>query len=519
MKLCKTLSLPEDHFAFPFLEPGIFAFAQAHAYSEHRKEHRLSPGQLSYRIVDVGEGSDVVRIYLVVFPLAKADGAALIWGNPGVGVSTRLAEALLPAVDAGKVHPVPWDAGDDSNGPIDVSTAPQPTGVPESRVHAKLRERIVGLWKRASISPEKADLLKAEDVQLFPTGMAAIYRLHLALMQWRSGIVVPLGSIFHNTWHLQEEAPEGYKHFGRMDGAGGGLDEMEAYLEAEAAEGRKVTYAFVEFPSNPIMVSADLHRLRALADRFDFVLVVDDTLGSFCNIDLSAVADIVMTSTTKSFSGYADVMGGTLVLNPASRLYASFKPVLEGCFRNEYFVGDAEKLLSNSVDYLERSTILNRNALTLATWLDGLKVAEPEYGIAKVLYPTTSDTLDNYKAWMRRPTPEFTPGYGCLFSIEFGSKEDAKIFYDNLEVFIGPHLGAHHTLAVCFNELVLGKDPAVAEYHGAYGALLEQIRIAVGLEGEDELKKVFRDALEKVKEAKRGAYKELGVPSEGAVVA
>lgn len=518
MKLCKILSLPEGYFAFPFLEPGIFCFAQAHAYSEHRKENRLSPGELGYRIVDIGEGSDVVRVYLLVFPLTRSDGVSLIWGNPGVGVSTRLAEALLPAVDAGKVTEVPWDAGDDSKH-IDISGAPKPTGVPEGDAHAKLRGRIVELWKRASIAPEKADLVGEDDVQLFPTGMAAIYRMHLALMQWRSGVVVPLGSIFHNTWHLQEEAPQGYKHFGRMDGAGKGLDELEAYLEAEAKEGRKITYAFVEFPSNPIMVSADLVRLRELADRFDFLLVVDDTLGSFCNIDLSAVADIVMTSTTKSFSGYADVMGGSLVFNPASRLYSSFKPVLEKYFLNEYYIGDAEKLLSNSMDYLERSTILNRNALALATWLDELKTKEPEYGVTKILYPTTSDTLDNYKRWMRKPTPEFTPGYGCLFSIEFGKKEDARTFYDHLGVFIGPHLGAHYTLAICFNELVLGKDPEVAKYHGTYGALLEQIRIAVGLEGEEELKEVFGAALEKVKEAKRGAYKELGVPSEGAVVA
>jgi len=518
MKLCGALSLPEGHFAFPFLEPGIFCFAQAHAYSAHRKEHRLTPGELGYRVVDVGEGDEKVRLYLLVFPLDKADGVSLIWGNPGVGISTRLAEALLPAVEAGKVAPVPWEAGDDSHS-MNIASAPKPTGLHESEAHAKLRERVVYYWKRAAVTPEKADLVTADDVQLFPTGMAAIYRLHLALMQWRSGKVVPLGSIFHNTWHLQEEAPQGYKHFGRVDGTGKGLDEFEAYLEEEAKEGRKITYAFVEFPSNPIMVSADLSRIRQLADKFDFILVVDDTLGSFCNIDLSGVADIVMTSITKSFSGYADVMGGSLVFNPASPRYESFKPILKKAFLNEYFVGDAEQMLSNSEDYLKRSTILNRNALALATWLDELRTQEPEYGISQVLYPTTSDTLENYKAWMRKPTEEFTPGYGCLFSVDFHKKDDARIFYDSLDVFIGPHLGAHHTLAICFNELVLGKDLEVAAYHTAYGAHLEQIRVAVGLEPEEELKKVFRDALEKVKEARAGADKGLGVPSEGAVVA
>jgi cystathionine gamma-synthase len=518
MKLCGILSLPEGHFAFPFLEPGMFPFAQEYAYSQHRKEHRLTPGDLGYRIVDISEGNKTVRLYLVVFPLAKADGVALVWGNPGVGISTRLAEALLPAVDAGKVTPVPWDAGDDSQ-PLDLRNVPKPTELPEGGAHAKLRERIVGYWKRAAVTPEKADLVTTNDVLLFPTGMASIFRLHQALMRWRSGKVVPLGSIFHNTWHLHEEAPQGFKHFGRLERSGKALDEFEAYLEGEAQAGRKsVTYVFVEFPSNPIVVSADLKRLKSLADKFDFVLVVDDTIGSFCNIDLSSVADIVMSSITKSFSGYSDVMGGSLVLNPASPRYASFKPVLKELFSNEYFIADAEKMLSNNDDYLERSTILNRNALTLATFLEELKTKEPEYGISRVLYPTTSDTLDNYKAYMRKPTDEFTPGYGCLLSVDFHKKDDTRIFYDNLDVFIGPHLGAQQTLAVCFNELVLGKEKEVADYHGAYGARLEQIRVSVGLEPEEELKKAFQDALEKVKEAHKGADNAPAVPNDGAVV-
>ncbi len=36
-------------------------------------------------------------------------------------------------------------------------------------------------------------------------------------------------------------------------------------------------------------------------------MVIDDTIGSFCNIDVSPVADVIMTSITKSLSGYANV--------------------------------------------------------------------------------------------------------------------------------------------------------------------------------------------------------------------
>ncbi len=47
--------------------------------------------------------------------------------------------------------------------------------------------------------------------------------------------------------------------------------------------------------------------MRFQADKYDIPVVIDDTIGSFCNIDVSPVADVIITSTTKSLSGYANV--------------------------------------------------------------------------------------------------------------------------------------------------------------------------------------------------------------------
>ena len=46
--------------------------------------------------------------------------------------------------------------------------------------------------------------------------------------------------------------------------------------------------------------------------------MVDDTVSSFANVDVMAHADILVTSLTKAFSGYSDVLGGSVVLNPLS---------------------------------------------------------------------------------------------------------------------------------------------------------------------------------------------------------
>jgi cystathionine gamma-synthase len=231
-------------------------------------------------------------------------------------------------------------------------------------------------------------------------------------------------------------------------------------------------------------------------------VVIDDTVGSFCNIDILPYVDVLVTSLTKSFSGYADVMAGSAVLNPAGPCYQSLSQAFQETFHNGFYAGDAAQLLSNSNDYLARSVILNRNASAIATLLQA-EIGKPNSPVSQVIYPSTVDTRANYESVMRSPSADFTPGYGCLLSVEFEDKDLARAFYDNLDVHHGPHLGAHLTLALPFNELVWGKDPKEFEEHIAYGLRGEQIRISVGLEDEAELLDVVRAALAVAGEEKR----------------
>lgn len=164
--------------------------------------------------------------------------------------------------------------------------------------------------------------------------------------------------------------------------------------------------------------------------------MIDDTIGSFANIDVLPVADFVISSLTKSFSGYADVIAGSVVLNPLSTFYPEVKPVFTSSFHNELFTGDAEKLLANSEDYLARTVILNRNAATLATYFANhaattttTSSSNPNSPIKAVLYPTTNQDTAYYDAFKRGPTPDFpTTGYGCLLSVDFKTLDAAKAF-------------------------------------------------------------------------------------------
>ena len=96
------------------------------------------------------------------------------------------------------------------------------------------------------------------------------------------------------------------------------MNELEQLLES----GEKILSLFCEFPSNPLLVTPDLRRIRQMADKYDFAVVVDETIGNFINIAVLDCVDIVVSSLTKIFSGASNVMGGryrTTVLSLVNR--------------------------------------------------------------------------------------------------------------------------------------------------------------------------------------------------------
>ena len=76
-------------------------------------------------------------------------------------------------------------------------------------------------------------------------------------------------------------------------------------------EDQPILSLFCEFPSNPLLRSPDLQRLKELADEYGFHVVIDETVGGFVNVECLPFADIVVSSLTKIFSGDSNVMGGS----------------------------------------------------------------------------------------------------------------------------------------------------------------------------------------------------------------
>ena len=100
----------------------------------------------------------------------------------------------------------------------------------------------------------------------------------------------------------------GAKFFGA-----GGLEDIPAltnFLAQHPPNEAPILALFCEFPTNPLLRSPDLVAIRKLADQYGFVVVIDETIGNFLNVEVVPFADIVVSSLSKIFSGDANVLGG-----------------------------------------------------------------------------------------------------------------------------------------------------------------------------------------------------------------
>ena len=88
------------------------------------------------------------------------------------------------------------------------------------------------------------------------------------------------------------------------------VDDLERLLEGGTPSHPAILALFTDVPGNPELRTADLPRLRALADLYHFPIIIDETVGHHLNVQVLPFADIVVCSLTKVFSGFANVLGG-----------------------------------------------------------------------------------------------------------------------------------------------------------------------------------------------------------------
>ncbi|KAJ7929236.1 pyridoxal phosphate-dependent transferase [Mycena leptocephala] len=339
-----------------------------------------------------------------------------------------------------------------------------------------------------------------DDVYLFSSGMQAIWRSHKLL----SGTVgLRNGSEPRKVAHVNLLYGCSYKFLELPSSAGyhfftdETLDELEVLLATGTADRPAILALYTDFPGNPHLRSPDIARLRALADRYNFPLIVDETVGGYVNCQVFPYCDVVVSSLTKLFSGMANVVGGALMLNPASRFYTEFKAHMDATYEDSFFDSDALVLEMNSREYVDRIAITNYNAETLSDMLYARSVPGGVQGsiVQAVHYPKYR-TRENYD-YCRNPLVTkaglAASGYGPLLSATFTSLEAAKAFYSALQCYKGASLGTAFTLATALSVVAFRPDQMQwIEDHGVEESL---VRFSVGIEDTSSILKCVSDAL------------------------
>ncbi|KAF7293611.1 hypothetical protein MIND_01140300 [Mycena indigotica] len=335
------------------------------------------------------------------------------------------------------------------------------------------------------------------DVFLYPTGMAAIWSSHqLILGALPAQKSVCLGFPYTDTLKVLQKWGPGCHFIGDAN-----IDSLEELLEEESARDPTrppILALYTEFPSNPLLRSTDLSRLRLLADKYNFLLVVDETVGNFLNVEVFPFADIVVSSLTKVFSGYSNVMGGALCLNPQGTRYNLLKAHLETTFEEDaYFGQDVIYMERNSRDFHRRVKVIDDNALAVCQFLQ-LKTTESNPVVKQVFYPKFV-TPENYeKCRIKRDNGQESGGYGGLFSVTFTSLPAARAFFDALPFFKGPSLGTSFTLACPYAVLVHYTEMAWA---ARFGVEETMVRVSVEQEETAALVEGFMAAVEAAENA------------------
>jgi cystathionine gamma-synthase len=319
------------------------------------------------------------------------------------------------------------------------------------------------------------DVTSAE-VQLHLSGMSAMAAVYRAVRRIDdSGVSVQFGFPYVDTLKILERFPPGTHHFFPE----GGADDLAAL--AERASTQKIAAVFCETPTNPLLRCPDLHALRRLADQHQFLLVVDDTLAACLNLDVMGCADVVVTSLTKYFSGYGDVIAGSSVINPDGRCSTELRTALTTDFEELLCDEDLSVLAANSTNFQSRVHCMNDNAKELAARL----AQHP--AVAHVFHPSIGP--DPHYELLRKDTG----GYGGLLSIVLKHPErTAPGVFDRLTVCKGPNLGTNFTLCCPFTILAHYHELDEVERHGVSRWLM---RVSVGIEPIEELWQRFDAAL------------------------
>lgn len=324
----------------------------------------------------------------------------------------------------------------------------------------------------------------ATHVRLASGGMNAFYSTFRAIseiQEKRSRFLwVQLGWLYVDTIEILR----------KMSGGDGRHVILKDVLDIAAVEqlledrGQEIAGFVTEVPTNPLIQTPDISRLRELTERYDIPLILDPTLASPLNIDVLPHCDVVVNSLTKYAGSEADVLMGAVVINPASPWAEELQTRVDSHLTAP-FRGDVERMAFEISGFGKVVQHINRNTMELVAFLSN------HPGVEDLFWAYGGESGDNYRRFHRR---ENAPG--GVFSMKL--KKPLAAFYDRVQLPKGPSFGAKFTLMCPFMYLAhydLVSTEAGRQELSRHGIHPDLLRVSVGTEDIGQLITAFDQAL------------------------
>ena len=288
-----------------------------------------------------------------------------------------------------------------------------------------------------------------EDIYLTSSGMNAMYSVLKAVQKIKNGLVIQLGWLYLDNMKLIEQCSS--QIFLNVED----LEKLEVFLENYD---KKISCIVTEIPTNPLLQSVDIKKLKNICIKYDIILVIDSTLATSFN--KISEADILIESLTKFACGNGDVLMGCFALSKNYKKYE--KLFIEEL--DEPYIEDIQRLAYEIRDYHERVKHSNANREKLVKFLQNKRY------IKKIYHSCLSPVI----------------------SITFTLSLD-KI-YDKLNFYKGPSLGTRFTLLMPYVYLAhydLINSAKGRKTLANCNIPIDLLRISIGTEDIEKIKDEF----------------------------
>ncbi|MBO5278704.1 MAG: PLP-dependent transferase [Lachnospiraceae bacterium] len=317
---------------------------------------------------------------------------------------------------------------------------------------------------RAELEKVVASLEGAEDCIACSSGMAAI-GLALELLEYGAHVICSEDLYGGSVRIFQTIGESRGLHFSYVNTADAAAVESQINKDTRAL--------YIETPSNPTMQITDLAAMKKLADKYQLLLIVDNTfLSPYFQNPIALGADIVVHSGTKFLGGHNDVLAGFICTGRkdlAEKLRYTYKTT-GACLSpfDSFLVMRGIKTLAVRLEKQQE------NALRIAEWLKQQKKVTQVYYAGLPEHP-------GYEVNKRQAR-----GYGSMISFRTDTEATARAVLERVKLIsYAESLGGVESL-ITYPMLQTHGDvlPEVRERLGITETFL---RLSVGIEDVKDL--------------------------------